>query len=113
MGLQNLRGTSPIENEGFYSDYAQDRGIEIAYILHSDRIQPLFVIVEQYEKKRYGRVKREYLARYNEAERKTISRYYGKLYDWYLRSGIPHDGVKMRPATYALLADVANFFASI
>lgn len=78
-----------------------------------DYIKPLFVIVECYDHKNHGRGKREYLKQFTKDERAVISRYYGRLYDWYLRRGIPVNGVAMRPSTLELLQRAASFFASI
>lgn len=76
-------------------------------------IKPFYVIVEMYDKKGFGRGKRLYNRTFTESERKVISSYYGKLYDWFLRRGIPHEGVEMSMTTYTILQRAANFFASL
>ena len=77
------------------------------------KISPLFVIVEMWDHKRYGRGKREYNETFTEKERKVIGKYHTYLYDWYLRTGIPASGVKMSLTTYDLLCRAANFFAGL
>lgn len=71
-----------------------------------------YVIVETYDHKNYGKGKRSYLSQFTEAERKTISEWYPKLYGWYLRTGCPEQ-IIMSIKTYDLLNQAANFFASI
>lgn len=87
--------------------------IRVAVRFGPDYIKPLFVIVEMYDHKGYGRGKREYLKQFSDKERKVISAYYSKLYGWYLRTGIPRNGVEMKMSTYKLLCRAANFFASL
>jgi hypothetical protein len=88
-------------------------GVEFSIKFGQDYISPLFVIVECYDHKSYGRAKREYLKEFTKAERKIISKYYGKLYRWYLVTGLPIDGVAMKLETLNLLRRAANFFATI
>lgn len=79
----------------------------------ADYIKPFAVIVECFDHKNYGRGKRLYNAKFSEKERRLIASYYSKLYDWFMRRGIPINGVEMSGATYDLLTRAANFFASI
>lgn len=113
MPLQNLRGNPFGE---MYEDnpprLAPDR-VRVSIKLGESYIRPLFVIVECYDHKKYGRGKREYMRQFSEKERKTISHWYGRLYDYYLRRGIPVDGVDMMPSTLELLRRAADFFASL
>ena len=76
-------------------------------------LRPLFVIVEMYDKCKYGRVKREWLKTFSEAERAVVSRWYARIYAWYLQTGIPYEGVRMSVKTYNTLAKAAAFFATI
>ena len=78
-----------------------------------EHIRPLFVIVEMYARKQYGRGRRAWENQFSQTERKIISRWYGRLYDYYLRTGMPRQGVEMMPGTLELLQRAANFFASL
>lgn len=69
------------------------------------------VIVESWEKRRAGRVKRAYIATFTEGERKTLSKWQGKFYRWYLVTGTPKR-VMLRLKTLALLQRAVTFFAS-
>lgn len=106
-----------------YQDWNQDR-IEDQEPISSDQVRvyvrygekyitPLFVIVECYHHKNCGRGKRAWETEFTKAERKIIAHYYTKLYDWYLRHGLPRQGAEMKPSTYDLLCRAANLFASI
>lgn len=70
------------------------------------------VIVECWEKKKYGRVKREWEKKFTKAERNKIARYYGRFYRWHLVSGTPKR-VSLRLSTLQLLKKAAEFFATI
>jgi len=115
--------STPYANFGWYvhweteeadDDYPIDENkIHIMFRFGSNYIKRLFVIVETYDHKGYGRGKREYLKQFSKKERNIISHYYGKIYRWYLVKGIPHQGVVMKPETYALLCRAADFFATI
>ena len=79
----------------------------------ADIIRSLFVIVEGYDKKQHGRVKRRWLTEFTDAERKIVSAWYARLYTYYLRSGIPNTGVRMSLTTLTTLRKAANFFAEV
>lgn len=96
-----------------YEGELKPNDVKIVCRFGESYIKPLFVIVEMYDRKSYGKGKREYQKRFTEAERKVINRYYSRLYDWYLRTGIPCNGVVMSPATLELLQRASNFFASL
>lgn len=115
MSLQNLRAWHDWNEEDEMKDRekAEPDSIKLVTKFGENYIRPLFVIVECYDHKKHGKGKREYLSQFSDKERKVISQYYGKLYDWYLRRGIPQDGVEMSLSTYELLCRAANFFASI
>lgn len=89
------------------------RGIELRTIVGADIIKPMFVIVETYDHKKYGKGKREYLAQFNEQERKVISKWYLRLYAFHLRTGIPAVGVLMSMRDLEILRRASNFFATI
>ncbi len=117
--LANLRSNWVISDNPSLSSREDDEkpmdGAEVRLIAKFGPayISPLFVIVENYGHKSFGRGKREYLANFTEAERKIISRWYGILYDYHLRTGIPINGVAMSLETLELLRRAANFFATI
>lgn len=112
MTLDNLRPFYA-SNHPNYEEELKPDSVKVVTRFGASYIRPLFVIVETYDHKSYGRGKREYLKQFTEAERKVISKWYGRLYDCYLRRGIPFSGVEMAPGTLALLQRAANFFASI
>ena len=85
--------------------------VEIRF--NMDSIKPFYVIVETYSHKNYGHGKRAYLKEFTRPERKLISAYHAKIYSWYMRTGIPRDGVVMSMNTYNLLQRAANFFYTI
>lgn len=70
------------------------------------------VIVEAWDKRTAGRVRRAYLAEFTEAERATLARYYAKFYRWHLVTGTPRR-VMLRLATLHLLQRAAAFFGTI
>ncbi len=70
------------------------------------------VIVESWEHKKAGRVKREWEKEFTQAERNKIARYYARFYRWYLVSGTPKR-VTCRVATLRLLQRAVAFFASV
>jgi hypothetical protein len=71
------------------------------------------VIVENWERKKGGRVKREWMKQFTETERNLISRYYAKFYRWYLVSGTPKKVVFRKLKTIHTLQRAVNFFASV
>jgi hypothetical protein len=73
---------------------------------------PFPVIVEGWEKKNSGRVKRRWLAEFTPSERKKLSGYHGRFYRWYLISGVPRT-VTLHLRTLELLQKAVNFFGSI
>lgn len=68
------------------------------------------LIVESWSKKQSGRQKRRWQAEFTPAERRTLQKYYGKFYDWYLRTGTPRR-VSLRLGTLQLLLRAVAFFA--
>ena len=89
------------------------RGIELRTVVGADVIKPMFVIVETYDHKKYGKGKREYLKTFDAEERKVISSWYLRLYAFYLRTGIPVTGVQMSINHLKILQRASNFFATI
>lgn len=70
------------------------------------------VIVEGWDNRKYGRVGRAWNEQFTQAERNKLARMYGKLYRWYLVTGVPAR-VNLQLATIALIKKAAAFFASI
>lgn len=87
--------------------------VNLNVVLGAEVIRPLFVIVECYDHKKYGRGKREWLKQFNEEERKIISSWYLRLYAMHLKTGIPVEGVQMKMKTLGILQRAANFFATL
>lgn len=71
------------------------------------------IIVERWDHKKGGRVKREWMKQFTEAERNLISRYYAKFYRWYLVSGTPRKVVFRKIKTIQTLQRAVDFFASV
>lgn len=87
--------------------------VKIITLFGENKLKRLAVIVEMYDKKEYGRVRREYLKSFTEAERKVMSSWYLKIYAWFMRSGVPRGGVRMSFQTYHTLCRFADFFATV
>jgi hypothetical protein len=87
-------------------------GVQLRTVFGGDGLRRLFVIAEGYDKKKCGRVKRAWLKQFTPKERKLVSRWYARIYAWYLRTGIPVKGVVMAARTYNTLCKAADFFAT-
>lgn len=70
------------------------------------------VIVEMWEKAKFGRRKRAYRAEFSATERTALSRYHGKFYRWHLVTGAPHR-VMLSLKTLTLLQRAVAFFAGL
>ena len=70
------------------------------------------VIVEMWEKSKFGRVKRAFHSQFTEKERRKIGRYHGRFYRWMMVTGTPHK-VALRLNTLHLLQRAVAFFASV
>lgn len=70
------------------------------------------IIVEMWEKRLYGRVKRAWLATFTEKERNKISRYHAKFHRWHLVTGTP-EKVSCQLKTLELLKRAVHFFATV
>ena len=88
--------------------------MKLAVVLSREEIGMLStpVIVEQYEKKNFGRVKRAWLSEFSEKERKRASALYKKFYSWYLIKGNPEKFI-CTPETLSLINRLTNFFGTI
>lgn len=76
------------------------------------RIVQYPVIVESWEKAKFGRGKREWEKQFNQAERRKIASYHGRFHRWHLVSGTP-DHVSLQLGTLRLLIRAVQFFATI
>ncbi len=70
------------------------------------------IIVEMWNKKKEGRVKRAWLKEFNEQERKAAARLYPQFYQWHLVTGLPRTRIFM-PHTLSLVRRVVHFFGTI
>ena len=70
------------------------------------------VVVEMWESKNNGRIKRAWLNEFNENDRKKAYKVYRKFYNWHLKTGLP-DTVQVMPSTYRLMQRLCNFFGTI
>ena len=70
------------------------------------------IIVESWEKKKYGRIKRSYLQKFDEKERQKLTKIAAKLYKWYFISGTPKN-VQLSIGTIQLLQKAVDFFATV
>lgn len=70
------------------------------------------VILEGWDRKDHGRVKRAYEMEFNKEERKQLDKYYPTLYRWYFVQGTPRT-VEITLHDLDLLKRAANFFGTI
>jgi len=96
-----LGGSHPWMDSPEAEEYIKNEGktevhdYKVVVLFGETLLRRLFVILEGYDKKKEGRVKRAYEAQFTKAERKVMSKWYLKIYAWYFRTGIPYDGVRM------------------
>lgn len=76
-------------------------------------IKPLYILVERWEHKRYGTGKRRWQTDFTEAERKHISIWHIRLRAYYLITGCPIRGVRMKTSTLQLLRRAAFFISEV
>lgn len=86
---------------------------KLVTVFGRDALKQLSVIAWGYEKKKYGRVRREWNKQFTDAEKATVSRWYLRIYAWEFRTGHPENGVRMNLTTYETLLKAANFFGDI
>lgn len=109
--LLDSKGSIDYYPDSDYDERTQPE-IKVRTFFNGKVVKNWFVIVETWDHKRYGKGKREYLKEFTEKERAIIGRYHTLLYNWYLRTGTPRE-VCMSFATYNLMNQAANFFATI
>jgi hypothetical protein len=112
----DLQEMEPIPQDRYAeeADYEPEvHDVALVVIFGELKLKRLLVIAETWDHKNFGRGKREYYKTFTEPERRIIARWHPNIYNWYLRTGIPHKGVRMKLGVYALLCRAANFFATI
>ncbi len=115
---KNTRAMSlrPEPAEDFVSmDEIPNRPMVLRPVFTGDKFKELVsypVIVEGWEKSKYGRVRRAWHKEFTQEERNKIARYHGKFYRWYLVTGNPHR-VSLRLTTLTLLQRAVAFFATV
>ena len=109
-GWQFGRSPLPAQEIDFLNDDEDVSDVGVFVTFGEEAIRPLFAIVEMWPHKEYGRVKRAFEREFDEKERRSLRLLHARLERYYLRSGIPHKGVVMKPATYRLAVRAANFF---
>jgi len=88
---------------------------ELLVLYNRDEINneiPFPVIVENWDKKSFGKVKRAYYAEFDEKERHTIACYISRFRNWYLVKGTP-EKCNFTFKNIAVIQRAGNFFASI
>jgi len=68
------------------------------------------IVVECWEHKNSGRVKRAWLKEFTEEERAKASKLHKTFYQWHLVKGIPFEH-RMTIGTYEFIKRLVNFFA--
>lgn len=101
------------QQESLYGDdLSEVTNARVITVFGGDSLRRLFVIAERTENGINGRLRREMNAQFSEAQIKVLSKWRTKIRAWLLLTGIPYQGVRMKPSTYMLLRDFADFFAS-
>jgi len=89
--------------------------MELAIKYSSDEINreiPYAVIVESWDKRLFGKGKREYEKTFTLKERRPIAGYYVRFYNWHLVKGVP-DSCTFTLRNVELLQRAGDFFAEI
>lgn len=114
--VRNTHGMplDPQHAEQFHElDRARSSKVSVRLVISSDLFRSLVaypVLVEGWDKIKFGRMRRAWIAQFSKAERRTIARYYGRFYHWYLVSGSPRQ-VLCYTKTLRLLARAVAFFS--
>lgn len=69
------------------------------------------VVVQMWDKKSGGRIRRAWLVEFNEEERKRAAYYYKMFYSWYLVKGTPQSHF-FKPGQLQFIERLVNFFGS-
>jgi len=105
----------PTSRKQFFGEAHPNRPLVLAPILSSQLFREVVqypIIVEMWQKKRYGRVRKAYRATFTKAERRKLAWWHSKFWNWYICSGTP-ERVSLQPATIELLQRAVHFFATI
>lgn len=88
--------------------------MNLAIRLNRDELSELStpVVVEMWDKRLEGRVKRAWVKEFSEKERAKAATLYPLFYRWYLVKGLPEDKIFM-PNTLDLVRRLVHFFGTI
>lgn len=93
-----------------------ERNPRLMVVLDRDQLSKLFcpgVVVEMYDKVKYGRFKRAYHAEFKtKEERDRVYRVYRTFYEWYLVKGVPH-AAGFTFGRLAFMERVCDFFGTL
>lgn len=108
--------TSPLDYEGGDNiDAYQAKPISVVLMFTGDKFRKTInypMIVELWERRFDGRVKRAWLKEFCAAERAAIGRWAQKFYRWHLITGAPQQ-IGMKLKTLELLQRAEAFFGSV
>ena len=88
--------------------------MRLALVLTHDEIAELqtSIVVEGWDKRLSGKVKRQWLKEFTEEERSKAGYLYSLFYVWYLVKGIPQEHI-FRSPTIPLIHKLVKFFGTI
>jgi len=90
-------------------------GMKLMPVFSGERFRELVqypVMVETWEKKDFGRLKRRWVQEFTLTERQQLGKWYAKFYHWYFVSGTPKTVALTSINTLNLLQRAVAFFAS-
>lgn len=105
----------PQEPLGELDAFESQAGLDLLPVFSGEKFREAVnypIIVEMWDKKKAGRVKRAWEKEFTSGERNKIARYYGKFYKWHLTTGTPKR-VALRLNTLQLLRRAVHFFATV
>ena len=88
--------------------------MNLAIDMEREELNALYtpVVVEQWDKRLGGRIKRAWLKEFSESERQSATRLYKLFYHWYLVKGLP-DRYIFRPKALDLTRRLVHFFGTV
>lgn len=112
-----MQTTAPEPAEDFFRDEEEieDRPLVLSPVFSGEAFLANCcypVVVEMWEKRKAGRVRRAYLAEFTETERNLIARWQTKFYRWHLVTGTPRR-IMIRLKTLELLQRAVAFFGGV
>jgi len=89
--------------------------MKLAIILNREELATLHtpIVVEMWDHRLFGRVKRAWLKEFDERERRKAKRWYNHFYQWHLIKGIPDDYVFRSIEDIEFVKRLVNFFAMV